>query len=324
VMNRFTKFQLEVSQNHWHIPAEQLNPIHQELFGDKLQYYWSVHQSEWATDIVFKDPQRLAEIYPHLLRHGMITFASPDVMRFLGRKIPPKGDIPPAFKGEVVTHLNKRPEGIRIKHWMGVNHIKLYDKQGSNLRVETTVNDPRDFKVFRPSEGDPQQNHEWRPLRKGVADLHRRAQVSDAANKRYLEALSCANESACLGSLTEKLCRPATWREKRVRAINPYAPEDLALLRAIARGEFCINGFRNRDLRNILYCFDQELSQKQKRRQSGAVTRKIRLLRAHGLIKKVQKTNRYVLTANGYKTITAIIAALHASSESLMRLAAWH
>jgi len=48
--------------------------------------------------------------------------------------------------------------------------------------------------------------------------------------------------------LTEKLCRPATWKGKRVRALNPYGPEDLALLKAVARGEFNLNGFRNRDL----------------------------------------------------------------------------
>jgi hypothetical protein len=273
-------------------------------------------------DIVFKDPEKLAEIYPHLLRHGMTTFASPDVMRFLGRKIPPNGNVPPAFKDEVVTHLKKRPEGIRIKHWVGTNQIKLYDKQSSNLRVETTINNPHDFKVFRPKEGDSTGYSDWRILRKGVADLHRRAHVSDAANKRYIEALSCANDTTSLGALTEKLCRPTNWNGKRVRALNPYAPEDLALLKAVARGEFNINGFRNRDLRNILYSADQQLTEKKKRYQSGAVTRKIRLLRAHGLIKKIQKTNRYLLTIRGYKTITALIGAINASSESLIKLAA--
>lgn len=303
--------------------AGQLNPVHNELFdGFNLQYYWSAHQSEWATDILFKDCERLAEIYPRLLQHGMTTFASPDVMRFLGRKIPASGNIPAKFKGEVVTELKKRPEGIRIKHWVGANHIKLYDKQGSNLRVETTINDPHDFKVYRPKEGESAAGSDWRILRKGVADLHRRAEVSDAANKRYLEALSCASDTTPLATLTEKLCQPTHWNGKRVRALNPYAPEDLALLKAIARGEFNINGFRNRDLRSILYSSDQELNEKQTRYQSGAVTRKIRLLRAHGLIKKVQRTNRYVLTTSGYKTITALIAALNASPDSLIKSAA--
>jgi len=303
--------------------AGQLNPIHAGIFRDfDLRYYWPVHQSEWATDIMFKDPQRLASLYPQFLRHGLTTFASPDVMRFLGRKIPPTGNLPANFAGEVVSRLNKRPEGIRIKHWVGSNHIKLYDKEGANLRVETTINQTRDFKVLRRKEGDPQGEMAWRPLRKGVADLHRRAQVSEAANRRYLQALAQVQDTTSLGALTEKLCRPATWKGQRVRALNPYGPQDLALLQAVARGEFTINGFRNRDLVSLLYASDQELPPKEKRRRSSAVTRKLRLLRAHGLIKKVPKTHRYHLTASGSKAITAIIAAMHASSDSLIKLAA--
>jgi len=303
--------------------AGQLNPIHRELFGDfDLRYYWSVHQSEWATDIMFSDPEKLASIYPRFLRYGLSTFASPDVMRFLGRKIPPTGHLPPAFAGEVVSRLRQRPEGIRIKHRVGSNHIKLYDKQGSNLRVETTINDPRDFKVLRRKEGDPQGDLAWRPLRKGVADLHRLAQVSEAANRRYLEALSHFQDTASLGAITEKLVRPTTWKGKRVRALNPYGPADLALLKAVARGEFTINGFRNRDLARLLYASHQDLTPREKRRQSGAITRKLRLLRAHGLIKKVPKTHRYHLTATGSKAISTIIAALNASADSLIKLAA--
>jgi hypothetical protein len=303
--------------------AGQLNPIHRELFGDfDLRYYWSVHQSEWATDIMFRDPEKLAGIYPQFLRHGLTTFASPDVMRFLGRKIPPTGTLPPAFAGEVVSRLTKRPEGIRIKHRVGSNHIKLYDKEGSNLRVETTSNHTGDFKVLRRKEGDSQGDLAWRPLRKGVADLHRRAQVSEAANRRYLQALAGAQDTASLGALTEKLCRPTTWKGKRLRALNPYGPEDLALLQAVARGEFTINGFRNRDLVKLLFSSHQELTPTEKRRQSSAITRKLRLLRAHGLIKKVPKTHRYHLTSSGSKVITAIIAALQASADSLIKLAA--
>ena len=104
-----------------------------------------------------------------------------------------------------------------------------------------------------------------------------------------MEALSCVRDTASLISLTEKLCRPATWKGKRVRALNPYAPNDLALLKAVVRGEFNLNGFRNRDLVKLLFPSDQELTSTEKRRQSGAITRKLRLLRAHGLIKKSPK-----------------------------------
>jgi hypothetical protein len=303
--------------------VHQLNPIHRELLGGfNAQYYWSVHQSEWATDILFKDPKEPARIYPQLLRHAMTAFASPDVMRFLGRSISPEGKIPPAFAKEVVTDFKKRSEGIRVKHWVGKNHIKLYDKQGTNLRVETTINNARDFKIFRPAEGEPEGKPGLRPLRKGVCDIRHRAKISEAANKRYLDALSSAHDTTCLGAFAKKLCRPTVWKGKRVRALNPYSPEDLALLETAARGEFILNGFRNRDLRDLLYSKDRVLTAEEKRRRSGAVTRKIRLLRAHGLLKKAPKSNRYRLTALGYKAITAIISALNASADSLIRSAA--
>jgi len=234
--------------------AGQLNPLQGELFGDfDLSYYWTVHQSEWATDLRFKDPARLAQLYPYWVRHGLTTMASPDVMRFLGRKLPLTGNLPPNFAAEVVSNLKTRPEGLRLKHWVGSNHLKLYDKNGIGIRVETTINDPRDFKVLRPKEGDANGKLAWRPLRKGVADLHRRAQVSEAANRRYLEALAQVQDATPLSHLTEKLCRPATWKGKPVRALNPYAPADLALLQAVMRGEFKLKGFRNRDLAGLLF-----------------------------------------------------------------------
>ena len=109
---------------------------------------------------MFKSPSALAEIYPALVQHGMSTFSSGDVMRFLGRKVHN------SFQGEIVSDFKDRPEGVRIKHRAGKNSVKLYDKQGNVLRAETTINDPQDFKVFRPKEGEPDGPSEWRPLRR--------------------------------------------------------------------------------------------------------------------------------------------------------------
>jgi hypothetical protein len=145
--------------------ARQLNPAHLQIFKEfGLHYYWSVFQSEWATDLMFRDPSSLAEIYPGLVRHGMTTFSSGDVMRFLGRKV--HG----AFRGQIISDFKDRPEGVRIKHRVDANSIKLYDKQGSVLRVETTINDAAGIKVFRPKEGDGRGKRAWRSLRKGIAD----------------------------------------------------------------------------------------------------------------------------------------------------------
>ena len=74
---------------------------------------------------------------------------------------------------ELVSDMKTRPEGVRIKHRLGENSIKMYDKQGSVLRVETTINDAAGFKSFRTPEGKPNAEPAWHTMRKGIADLHR-------------------------------------------------------------------------------------------------------------------------------------------------------
>jgi hypothetical protein len=302
--------------------VHQVHPAHGVIFRrHPTEYYWSAEESEWASDVMFDSVPSLAALYPRLIRHGIEHLGSPDVMRFLGRKLPSHGGVNGHFTGEVVSDLKVRPEGLRIKHRLNRNSIKMYDKQGSVLRVETTINDTSDLRVYRRKEGDARGPKSWRRLRKGVADLRRRAQISQAANERYLETMAAVEETQELGQLAARLCRPVQWQGKRVRALNPLAEDDAKLLTSISRGEFTINGFRNRDLRPLLYGSGATSGQ-EVRRQSSAITRKLRLLRAHGLITKVPKTHRYILTAQGAIAITALLAARHADAAKLSRLAA--
>jgi hypothetical protein len=301
--------------------ARRLNPHHEAMFrAYPVDYYWSIYQSEWASDVMFRDAASLARLYPKLVHHGLTTFSSPDVMRFLGRRIAPEGHVPPALKADVVSDLKTRPEGVRIKHRLGANSLKMYDKQGSVLRVETTINHAAGFKSFRTPEGKPAAAKAWRGMRKGVADLHRRTEVSQAANQRYLAALASVDDTRSLGELAARLCRPVIRNGRRTRALNPYAPADAKLLAAIRRAEFALNGFRNRDLRQLR--FGQPASLDQQRSQAAAVTRMLALLRAHSLIRKVPATHRYHLSRHGRAAVTALIAARNASADSLTKLAA--
>jgi len=296
--------------------ARQLNPLHGQMFrGLGVSYYWSIYQSEWATDVMFRKASDLAAIYPAMILHGMTSFSSRDVLRFLGRKL--HGN----FQGQITSDFKNRPEGVRIKHRVKENSIKAYDKAGNVLRVETTMNDPRDFKVLRPKHGEPHGKAQWRPLRRGVADVYRRAQVSQASNDRYLDALAATDTSTPLGELIRDICKPTTYRGQRVRALRPWAEPDLALLRAINRGEFSVNGFRNRDLQSLLFDHASD-STEEKRRRSARVSRLLRLLRAHHLIQKVPRTHRYVLTSTGREIISAVLAAHRITLEQLNKLAA--
>jgi len=324
--------------------ARSLNPIHDTLFARyPTHYYWSVAQSEWASDVMFRSRAELEKLFPRWIKHAVTTFGAVDILRFLGRKIPLHGKVPPQFAGEVQTSLLEREEGARIKHWLNHNSIKLYDK-GSVLRPECTINDPKDFRVYRPKEGNPDGPQAWLPMRYGLADLPRRAEVCQAANERYLDALAAVHDTTPLRDLVDPLCQPVLEptpltptsdlpqpptspalteqatakpvRTRRRRALNPLAPTDAALLEAISQHEFLINGLRNRDLRDLLYS-TETTDPKEQRRRSNAVGRKLRLLRAHGLLQKVANTHRYLVTANGRKAITALLAARNANADLL-------
>jgi hypothetical protein len=282
-----------------------------------VDYYWSLEQSEWATDILFRDPAQLQRWYPAWLRHGLFRLGSKDVLRYLGKRMPKTEGHYGNFDGEVLTDLKARREGARIKHWAGSNSIKLYDKAEVILRVETTLNDPRDLKVYRPKEGDEEGEKAWRVMRKGVADLHRRAQVCQAANERYVESLATVAEPSALGELVAGVCRPTRWQKRRVRALNPLGEADGALLRVVYRGEHLLAGLRNADVRVALYGAAKTEAERQ--RQSAAVTRQLRLLRAHGLIRKVSGTHRYQVSEEGRSVIGALLAARDAEIKTLVQ-----
>jgi hypothetical protein len=126
-----------------------------ELWLPDDRYYWTSDQTEWATDLAFRDPETLAELYPQWIRRGIETFRSEDVLRFLGKRLTAQGHVPANFAAEVTSDLKHRPEGVRIKHRAGKNSVKLYDKQGSVLRVETPLNEVKGLKSFRPLADDP-------------------------------------------------------------------------------------------------------------------------------------------------------------------------
>jgi hypothetical protein len=305
--------------------AAELNPLHTEMFADTpVRYYWSTYQSEWAIDVVFQQADVLRRLYPRLVQHAITTLGSTDVLRYLGRRVTLAGEVPKNFHGEVVSDLKWREEGVRIKHRVNGNSVKMYDKAftevGSVLRAETTIHQGEEFRVYRRKEGDPQGKKSWRPLRRGVADLHRRAELSRRSAERYLDALAGVEEQTTLEELIEQLGQRQEWQGRKVRALHAVG-EDRPLLQAVSRGEFALNGFRNGDLRQILLGAPAQ-GEGEERRRSAWMSRQLRLLRAHGIIRKVNGTHRYHLTTNGRKATTAILTALRCSVAELLPKAA--
>ena len=177
------------------------------------------------------------------------------------------------------------------------------------------------LKVYRPKTRQPDAPYAWQPLRKGVADLYRRAQVSDQAVGRYLEGLATVEHATPLKELVHDLCRPVLRNGRRFRALAPLSDKDARLLETVNRGEFTANGFRNQDLVPLLELGTAH-TRLERRRRAAKVTRALTLLRAHGLVRRVPGTHRYLLTADGKLKITAVLAARQTSVAQLVANAA--
>lgn len=281
--------------------AKSINPFLdtvQEKLGQG--YYWCVNQCEYATDVMFKERAFLEDIYPSLVDHAFYDFTCADVFTFMGRKPDPR------FQGEAVSDYKKRFVGCRVKFKLNSDSIKMYDKC-SVLRVETTINNPREFKVFGTvHHRDGTESEQWKPMGKSIANLYRYAEVSKAANQRFLDAM--VDIIPVKSTLDEigKICSPKKVGGKTVTAFNVWNPETVGIMETVCDGRFLIKGFRNKDIGKPIF---PGIKDDQKR--SSKVSRLLKKLRQHGLIKKVPHSRRYHVTSKGRKIMGALIETRH-------------
>jgi hypothetical protein len=254
-----------------------------------VQYHWSVDQCEYATDIVFRRQADLAAIYGNLTRTAIHAVKADNIATFLGRRLNVQ------YEGEMGNRFDIRIEGTRIKHTMGPVSLKLYDKFGLILRIETTVNDLTFFKHYREVEHrDGSCETKWASMQKTIYSLPALGELLAAANRRYLEFLSALEDPRSGRDKLDKLSRTFEQEGRSYPGFNLFDSDDDTLLRVIARGEFNINGLQNKALRRHL-----------PEKNSGQVSRLLKRLRIHGLIKKIGHTYKYYLTRFGKEVITA-------------------
>jgi hypothetical protein len=252
---------------------------------DDLQsvYHWSIMQAEYATDILFSSPDKLAPLYDRISRTAAVAVKAADIATFLGRKLSAN------YKDEMGNHFSTRIEGTRIRHCMGPVSIKAYDKLGIALRIETTTNDVSFFKHFRDVEKDDGTIvNKIAPMRKSIYSLPDLAAMMRDANYRYLEFLSALDDPSDAAPKLERLSKTVSEHNHPYKGFNFFDSEDLNLLRTIARGEFNITGFQNKHLRKHI----DNLS-------SYKTTRIIKRLKIHGLIRKVRGAYKYRLSSLG-------------------------
>lgn len=281
--------------------GDRTNPLLESLgFTGAFGYYWSIRQSEVATDVMFRDARSLAEVYPSLCRHAMERFDSRDVMRFLNGK---SGG---GLAKEVVSRRNTRADGVRVKHTVNGNSIKMYDKQGSVLRIETTINNPRMFQVLHGDSARAAEALTWRKMRKGISDTRQRVDVSLAANGRYLQALAVVGEETPSHRILDPVSAPVEKQGRRYRALRPVAPAESRLFESILAGEHLLTGFTNRQIQSRFFACPPR-DDKERLRRSAWVSRQLRLLRAHALIQKVPKRRLYRITTRGHTVMTTAL-----------------
>jgi len=295
-------------------------PMIQDVLGPNLSYYWTMWQSEWAADLIFPSPKELNPIMDSLLRHAHMTGTSIRVLRYLDRPITLAGKPYVRSKDEVLTRVTDFNDGIRVRHWVDKNSVKVYNEQNV-LRVETTINNPGKFRVFRHKKGQSLDEPKSRlPLRKGVMDIPLRTKISQEVNDRFMDDLSTLHDE----TPANKLINDITCRQKKYglifRALDPTG-KDRELLQSLSNPEFRISGLTNKMLRQSLSDTNFGSGRIQKK-LSAKISRHLRLLRAHGIIRKLPKQNRYQMTLKGVKLTNILNAFLAASTEQLIKMAA--
>ena len=257
-------------------------------------YHWSIMQAEYAHDIVFKTIDDLAPLYESITRTAVHAVKVDHLATFLSRKI--TGN----YQGEAGGSFHTRIEGTCIKHHMGrAAAIKMYDKLGRVLRIETTVNQVSFFKHHRKVEHrDGSSSFKLADLPKNIYSLPVLMELTAASNRRYLAFIGELPDDGpglrAVQKLAEKTRDPD--RDRPVRGFNLLQREDHELFCAIVRGEFAISGMTNRRLREVL-----------KHKTGPQLSRLLRTLRMHGLIKKVGRTYKYYLTELGRRASAAAL-----------------
>jgi hypothetical protein len=284
--------------------AQRVNPLLADWLAGQ-SYYWAIDQAEFSTDVLFANRRTLGELRRRWYEHAALCFGAEKVMTFLGRRYRE------TFPGEVHTQWHRREPGAAVKHWVKRNAIKMYDKDGTVLRIETVIQQPREFFVHRPRH---KQNGRvetgWFPLSKGIAQLYRYAQVGQQANARYLEALAVVDDAGVGQREWDGCCAPVCYQGRRRRGLAPLGRGDQALFAAALRGEHAVRGFRNGELAAHLYGPRPQDAAEQRRR-CGRVSRQIGLLRAHGLAAKYPRSRRYRVTRRGQRLMTAALRVRH-------------
>lgn len=295
-------------------------PGMEEIVGPGLSYYWTFWQSEVAKDYLFKSADDILPLMEDLQLHALVTGKGERILKYFGCVVRADGQPWPNTHPEIVSRTSRWYDGLRVRHWHDGNSVKFYNEHNV-LRFEMTMNDPTRFRIYRYSEKQSKTGPKKQlPMRKGTADTAARVEVSKNILDRFTEHMSAFEENARFGELLSSVTSPSIRRGKRIRALDVFG-KDWELLGAICDPAFAVHAITNKELQRTLAgtAWAKGMSGKQ---LSGRISRHLRLLREQGLIKKLPKQRKYILTDKGRRITAALEAASATSVNELLKLAA--
>ena len=275
-----------------HRQLDRLATAYCPVLGDfPAGVHWSCMQVEYATDVVFQRQADFQPLYAALTATAIHAVKPDHVATFLGRKLTGR------YQDELGNDFSTRIQGTRIKHHMGPAALKLYDKFGLIARIECTANDVTFFQHHRTVEHrDGTTAFKLAPVRKSLYSLPVLRNLLGAATLRYLDFLAAIEDPRPGLRAVEKLATPVHEGARSYRGFNLFHGPDLDLFRTILRGEFPISGFQARQLRQHL-----------PDHSGPQLSRLLKRLRTHGLIKKIGKRYKYSLTTLGRTVATTAL-----------------
>ena len=294
-LERAQKFADKFSEIRWErilkAFTRKVNPLPEELFPG--EYYYITDQAEYATDVMFKNSGAMECLFDKLLERSSRRFSPRDILRFVGKTFDGR------FSGDQISSMKKRYWGARIKHWIKNNWIKMYNKSGSVLRIETVINDPKDFKCFVKGYAMEKKYMVGFPMAKGIKNLYRYVEISKAANGKYLDALSIEDNPAPASESLQKLTETVVRKNKKYTGFNVLCGS------TVMNGDYIAFGFQNRDIRKQLFgCLSSKVEETRLSVKTGRLLKKLQM---HKLIAKIPRSRRWRVTDEGWSVMGSAV-----------------
>ncbi len=263
-----------------------------------IKYEWSIKQIEYATDIIFKSEERLRILFEQLLIYCNNTALPENVMSFLGKKL--SGD----QAGRIQSSCRRTYNGFRIKHQCGFLSVKMYNKAGNVLRIELTLNDVSEIKVYRDvHHKDGSNNKELAPMKKSIYSLVHVIRYAKACTSRYLDFLSKMEDNSTSISKLSEFTDRKTDKDRNYRGFNPLNDKELLIFQALLHGALIVNGFSSKYLKRYL----SQIFKEQYYWTTSRVSRLLKRLIVFNLVKRLNKSYKYFLTDTGRIIITMFL-----------------